>query len=245
MRGSQMWISPDGVARWTRGLLLAGAALSAVALVSDLMEVGLISRAATAAVTEAEAAANDSRQQLIGVLQVGVYLGTIVAFLMWFHRSHRNLSALGNDDLKYTPGWAIGGFFVPVLNLVRPVQVMREIWYGSAPSGYHRDTALDDHAARNALPTPFLVGLWWALFLITGFLGQVVFRMTLDEEATLAELKTTSQLQAVADLIDVPTALVLFVLVGRIASWQSERYDLASTQDLMRPGPGSGVPASI
>jgi hypothetical protein len=229
MSGTQAWVAPVDAARWIRRLLLAGVALSAIAVLSDLMEVSVISRAATIGITDAEADANDSRQQMIGILQVVLQLVTVIAFLVWFHRSHRNLSALGNERLKYTPGWAVGGFFVPFLNLVRPLQVMREIWHGSDPAGYRRDTDPEmAPAARDAQPTPPLVGLWWALFLITNALGRIIFRMAFNEDATLEELKTVSQLQVAADLIDIPSTLVLFILIGRIATSQSIRFRLAS-----------------
>src|SRR5262245_26379410 len=95
------WTSPNRLAQWTRALLAAGIALTAVAVISDLMQLDLISRAATDTITDAEASANDSRQQVIGILQVILYLGTAVSFLVWVRRCHCNLSALGNSGLKY------------------------------------------------------------------------------------------------------------------------------------------------
>jgi uncharacterized protein DUF4328 len=76
---------------------------------SGIVQIELLSRAASGGISEAETAANDSRQQLIGVLQFVLNLGTLVAFLMWFHRVHKNLPGLGGRELKYTPGWSVGG----------------------------------------------------------------------------------------------------------------------------------------
>ena len=56
-----------------------------------------------------------------------VWLGTATAVLMWVHRAYRNLPALGARDMAYSPGWAVGWWFIPFLNLVRPYQVVREI----------------------------------------------------------------------------------------------------------------------
>jgi hypothetical protein len=210
---------------------VAGAALCVIGAVSGLMQIDLISRAATTGISDAEAAANDSRQQLIGILQLLVVVGTVIAFLGWFHRSHRNLPSLGNSELKYSPGWAVGGFFVPFLNLVRPFQVMREVWHGSDPAGFSRDTAPDGHKMRNALGAPTLVGLWWMLFLVTSFLGRVIFQMAVNDNATIEELQTFSELLLVADLIDIPAAVVLYILAGRITTWQLERHDLARSLD--------------
>jgi len=58
-------------------------------------------------------------------------LGTIVAFLLWFYRAYKNLDLAGVNTL-YAPGWAIGSFFVPILNWIRPYRIMEEIWQENA-----------------------------------------------------------------------------------------------------------------
>lgn len=216
----------DGAARWTKGLLVATLVLSAVGIVSGLLQIELLSRAATGGISDAEAAANDSRQQLVGVLQVLVYVGTALAFLVWLHRVHRNLAPLGGRELKYTPGWAVGGFFVPFLNLVRPVQVMREVWHGSDPAGAERDTSSDGPSIRNQLGTPKLVGWWWALFLISAFMGNITMRMGFADNPTLDQLQALSALLVLSDLIEIPSAVIALLLVGQITRWQTERRNL-------------------
>lgn len=217
------FISAGGAARWVKGLLLATLALSVVGIISGLLQTELLSRAASGGISDADAAANDSRQQLIGVLQVLVYIATAIAFLAWFHRVHKNLPALGGRDLKYTPGWAVGGFFVPFLNLVRPLQVMREVWHGSDPAGLERDTASSGPSVRNQLGTPSLVGWWWALFLISGFLGNMIMRMGFAENQTIDQLQAFSALLVFSDVLDVPATLVAVSLVGYITKSQEQR----------------------
>lgn len=221
----QLFAPADGAARWVKGLLVATLLLSIVAVVSGFLQAELVSRVATRGVSDAEAAASDSRQQLIGVLQVVVFIGTAVAFLIWFQRTHKNLPSLGGRELKYTPGWAVGGFFVPFLNLVRPLQTMREVWHGSDPSRLERDTASDGPSVRNRLGTPPLVGWWWALFLVSGFLGQITARMASAPNQTLDQLQTLTGLSILSDVLEVPSTLVTLRLVGRITAWQAERAE--------------------
>ncbi len=228
-------VAADGRARWTNGLLIATLVLSAVGIISGLLQIELLSRAATGGVSEAEAAANDARQQLIGSLQFIVYLGTVVAFLTWFHRVHKNLPALGGRDLLYTPGWAVGGFFVPFLNLVRPFQVMREVWHGSDPSGVERDAGSSGPSMRNQLGTPALVGWWWALFLISGFLGNIIMRMGFSENQTLDELQALSGLLVFSDLLDIPAVIMAVRLVSRITGWQARRAQRIGQIDSQLP----------
>jgi hypothetical protein len=63
-------------------------------------------------------------------------LGSIISFILlmvWFHRSYTNLASYNNMGLKYSAGWAVGSFFVPLLNLFRPYQIAQEIWTASDP----------------------------------------------------------------------------------------------------------------
>ena len=237
--------SPDSPGRWTKGLLVATLVLSVVGIVSGLLQIELLSRATSGGISDAEAAANDSRQQVIGVLQFLLVLGTAVAFLTWLHRMHKNLPALGGRELKYTPGWAVGGFFVPFLNLVRPLQVMREVWHGSDPAGLERDDASGGPATRNQLGTPPLVGWWWALFLITSVLGNITARMAFAPNQTLDQLQAVSGLLVFSDLLEVPSVLVAIRLVGRLTSWQTERAELCRQRGTQSPtAPAASAPSA-
>ncbi|HEU5180781.1 MAG TPA: DUF4328 domain-containing protein [Candidatus Polarisedimenticolia bacterium] len=233
MEDRSVVVSVNGRARWTKALLLATLVISLVGVFSGLLQLGLLEQAENGDISEAQAAANDARQQLIGIVQVVLYLATGVAFLAWFHRVHKNLSPLGGREFKYSPGWAVGGFFVPFLNLVRPLQVMREAWHGSDPAGLERDMGSSGPSVRNHLGTPTLIGWWWAFFLVSGFLGNTIMRLSFAENPTLGQLKRLTSLMVFSDLWDVPLALLAISLVSRITSWQDLRlarmHELRST----------------
>ncbi|HMA36213.1 MAG TPA: DUF4328 domain-containing protein [Chloroflexia bacterium] len=105
-----------------------------------------------------------SNQALFGQFGGAVGLAAGVLFLIWIYRAHRNLPALGAACLKYSPGWAVGGFFVPFVSLVLPFRVMAEIWKASQPEGNLADDVvwqgidtpmrLPSGAIREVLPAP-------------------------------------------------------------------------------------------
>jgi hypothetical protein len=195
-----------------------------MAALSDMMEIQLLSRvAAGESLSEAEAEANDDRQRIIGVCQVLVLLATAITFFTWFYRSHKNLPALGVTGLKYSPGWAIGGFFVPFLNLVRPLQVMREVWHGSAPESPVGLTSAPMFAESTKQETPRKVGWWWGLFLVSSFLGQMAFRLSLRDDPSLQVLEATSWMTLGSDVADIAGLLVTVALVQTITSRQTEK----------------------
>jgi hypothetical protein len=59
------------------------------------------------------------------------FVGAAIAVPMWMHRAFRNLPALGEQGLRWSPAWAAGGWFIPFANFVIPYLVMRELWSSS------------------------------------------------------------------------------------------------------------------
>lgn len=244
-RSNPPYSTPVGATLWAKGLLVTSLALAVVAAVSGLFQMELISRAGTTGITAVEAAANDSRQQVIGLLQIGLWLGTGVAFLIWLHHAHRNLPALGGRRLKYTPGWAVGWFFVPFLNLVRPLQVMTEVWHGSDPGGLERDEGPDGPVLRNQLGAPALVSAWWGLFLASNLLGNFAARMALTPNQTLDQIQFMSGLMVLSDALDIPGALVAIGLITRVTSMQGERSDRVGHRGVEAPAASADNPARV
>jgi hypothetical protein len=92
------------------------------------------------------------------VVLVGLIIGTAglvgaaVAVPIWMHRAFRNLPALGEQGLRWSPAWAAGGWFIPLANFVIPYRVMRELW----------------SSCGDGQPLP---QRWWAAWIGAGFVG--------------------------------------------------------------------------
>ncbi len=92
-------------ALWVLALFGILAVVNIVGVFSSYSEAELIQRLIDGEyVLDSELQSNDDRQAFIGGLQMLLYLGVAIAFLMWIHRAHRNLQYLGNQDLRFSPG---------------------------------------------------------------------------------------------------------------------------------------------
>jgi len=121
--------------RLVLGALGATLVLNVVAVVSDVSYHDLIQRLVSGGdVSLADAQAADDRQFTIADVQLAVFALTALAFVVWFYRAYENLRPLGVENLRWGSGWAIGGWFVPLLNLVRPKSLANDIWRGSDPA---------------------------------------------------------------------------------------------------------------
>lgn len=206
-------------AQWVSILLGIIIVLDIVALVSGYIEIQLLNRVLRGeTITMVEATANDTRQAAIGITYLVLFVITAILFCMWIHRAYRNLPSLGVSGLKYSPGWAVGGFFVPILNLFRPFQITREIWKASDPA-----TDINDSLAWQSATTSPIIAFWWVLWIVSGLLGQVLLRMSFQAE-TLSEILTSSWLTFVADAFEIPTAILAILVVRGIDFRQRDKH---------------------
>src|SRR5688500_9582042 len=42
-----------------------------------------------------------------------VFVVSVIVVAMWIHRAHANLRDAGLDGLEFSPGWAVGWYFIP------------------------------------------------------------------------------------------------------------------------------------
>lgn len=145
-------------------LLSAGLSARVLTLVGDL-------RVATeSSPVLGQLAALEELEVPLTVTWVICLLTTAVLFCRWLHSAYHNVIVLqpqaGRDvvGLTFTPGGAVAGFFIPIVNLWRPYRAVRELWDGSSMD------ESTDHASS-------AVGLWWAAWLAAQFIGRAGDRM--------------------------------------------------------------------
>ncbi|MBM3494643.1 MAG: DUF4328 domain-containing protein [Armatimonadetes bacterium] len=123
-----------------RILLLVCLAFDALGIITGVLQLGLLSRAASPfGITETEANANDLAYGAVGMAQTAAFIATTITWLVWMHRSYANLALLGNGRTDQTPGWAVGYWFIPILNLWKPYQLTLEIWRRNATGNHSND----------------------------------------------------------------------------------------------------------
>lgn len=135
---------------------------------------------------------------LLAMLTGAAFILTAIFFTIWFHRTYRNLLALGRTYTEFAPWWAAAGFYIPIANLWIPYLLAREAWIHSDPQ--------EISAARGDLLPPSrsapLVGAWWLLFLGGQILSRVAAavaqNLTEDLSAALWFQVTSSGLYATA-----------------------------------------------
>ncbi len=141
------------------------------------------------------------------LIQVVIFVAGAVLALRWVYLASSNARALGAEDMMVGPGWAVGWFFVPLLNLFMPYLTMRELWKASARP---EDWQLE--------PAPAAIGLWWALWVASAATGAVGLQLSLQPEE--AEGAAAELVFLASDLCFIPALLLFAWLIGRVQAMQ-------------------------
>lgn len=176
-------------------------ALDVLSAVSGVMQYQLLERAnGIEGISTEEANANDLREQILGIVYLAANIVAIIMFIRWFRRAYYNLHQLP-VSATYTEGWAAGAWFVPILNLFRPYRIMKELYTESCSFLQRREVSFT-HLTSTAA-----VGIWWALWVLSSFIGQFVFRYTMRAD-TIDEMITSTIAGIIGNIVGVPLALV-------------------------------------
>lgn len=217
----QNFKNPSALTRWTKRLLYLQVAIAVIAVISGFLEYQLLTDFKNGTFSSQELAisaaeSSDNRQFVVGILQMAIYIIAGILILMWIYRANYNARRLGADDMEFTPGWSVGWYFIPIANLWKPYQAMKEIWKASA-----------DPQSWKTQSVPSLLPWWWFFWIVSGMLGNASLRLSLRADE-INELLTANLVTQASDIIDIPLSLILILIINKIYGMQMLRY---STSD--------------
>jgi Domain of unknown function (DUF4328) len=201
---------PSGLTKFLQRLLFVSILVACVALFDDLAEFVQVQ---SGKATPDQVIDSDPVQGIVGLLQSGLGIVTGITFLKWVYRAYKNIQGFGAENLRYSPGWAVAYYFMPVLGLIRPVQVMNEIWRAS-----------DDPRDWRRRPGSWLIGSWWALFLVYALVTQISLQLAL--QASNSDQWNFAAIMAIlGDLISIPLSIAALRLVTEVFRRQKVLVD--------------------
>jgi len=154
--------------------------------------------------TEAEATANDARQNIVGGVYLAIFVVTTITFGVWIHRANKNARALGAVGMEFTAAWSVGWYFIPIYNLWKPYQAMREIWNASkSPTQWSSE------------PTDPILRWWWFGWVTSIILGQLNFRLSMGGH-NVTPLSAVFVVGLISDCLSISLALVLITRLSQM-----------------------------
>ena len=193
-------------------VLIAGLSIG---LISSYIELNLLKNIQLGEYTdENEYNSNDTRQGIIAIIQIGIYITSAVLFLNWFRRAYGNLHRIGIRHLKHKESMALWTWFIPIIVLFRPVQIMNEIWNTTQEKIKKYDTS---YLIKNGT---LGIGLWWTLFIISNFIGRYAIKNAFKQN-TIEQLLEYSQVMMVSDFMQILEALLVIWIVLQLSKMET------------------------
>lgn len=205
------YVSAHNRARLITVLLIVGAVISLVTIPSHVLDLYVQPFA-----EDQEISDNPSGflalalTGVLGLTAIAVYIATVVVFLMWLYRVSNNVAAFGATT-QHSSGWAIGSFFVPIMNLFVPYQAVREIWKKSEPN------ATD--AFSYGVSPPGFFPAWWGFWIASNISSNAYFRMTLAE----APVEASAMVGILSEVLSIAAAVFAIQVIKEIDRRQEER----------------------
>ena len=159
----------------------------------------------------------DNTVSALANLQLILYAATLIVWIFWFYRARVNAETWAPEMQRHGKGWAIGGWFCPIVQLWFPFTIAQDILNGT-------ERKAEDRIYYGS-PRPLLIA-WW-LTLIASFIIGRIANSSGDPE-TLDEITSYVHL-TIAQIIATTVAAVLAVFVVRqITNAQQTRIGGAS-----------------
>lgn len=191
-------------------LLVMGAFSGAALAISSVLHLNLLRAGET---VNFEGMPYTAKHLLVISSQGLIYMLTLPFFGRWILLANRNVRALGAQHLGHSPGLAVGGFFIPLVNLVIPYRAMKELEHASHdPAGWPTS-----RKGTNA-------SLWWALWILIVALTWMPGFFMEDVASEEGQL-TTAQLAVAVAALHTLLCLMVFKLIAGITKAQHSHVE--------------------
>lgn len=162
---------------------------------------------------EIAAEAEDFQEKWVstaGILQSAIII-QLILFSMWVYRINKNSHALASK-LRYTPGWSVAWFFIPIANLWKPYQVLKELWFANYNTPQFEEKK-----------TIKFIKIFWFFAVINMSLSQAATVRSIRAKE-LPDLAFANKLMLLSDFIDIPFYVFSIILVIKIYKLQMNKF---------------------
>ena len=142
--------------------------------------------------------------------RLGCWALVAVLFLIWKYGVSTSLRRMGVSGMAFSPHECIGWYFVPIAQLFKPYQVMKELWSAA-------DSRSVDHWRDGRFGW---VNAWWAMFAVglpVVFLARLGIGRLYRHERPPVQFVKMLELEPIFTVFFVAQAIVFFILITMLS----------------------------
>jgi hypothetical protein len=150
-------------------------------------------------------------------LFIASYVLAALMFCRFSFRAIRNLDYANARGERMPASWAVAYNFIPLMNIWKPLQAMRQAWRGSLDPDLNR------------VDPPASMGGWWVCWLISNVVANVSFQISLRSGAFSGEIsnfesfKFSLWLDVASSIISTASVFFLLAAIKPIVTAQDGR----------------------
>lgn len=205
--------------KWTKWFLYLNIIIAVVSIGTTSFEYKFLSDIKIGAYTSSEliladSTFNDTLQNLMDIVQLLVFVVSGILILRWIYITSYNAHQLSTSKMKFTPGWSIGWYFIPIFNLWKPYQAMKEIWKVSEnPTNWEKQSV------------PSMLRWWWFFWILDGFFSKLSFQFKM-RASEINELMRADLIYLISDFTFIILSFSLLTIIDEIYKMQISNYSI-------------------
>ncbi|MGE5624613.1 MAG: DUF4328 domain-containing protein [Bacillota bacterium] len=155
----------------------------------------------------------------MALIELVMNLAVAVLFLRLLYKAVQKAQGFATPFTYVSPGWAVGYWFIPLMNLYRPFEVVKALFKACAEQAGGKPTAGEQ-----------LLGAWWAMFLLSNIVGFMVARMDTDMNSA-AGITVYAEYTLGCNLLFIAAAALFWLVLQRLVmALDAPAASLAATQ---------------
>ncbi|MCZ8198189.1 MAG: DUF4328 domain-containing protein [Flavobacterium sp.] len=161
------------------------------------------------ALTDELSSANNLRQEIIRFVFLIAFITSIVFFILWFRRAYYNLQ-VRTGNCRHSDGWAAGSWFVPIICLYRPYQIMKEL-------AEETTSLLSIASGKEVKSDSDVISIWWVLWIFTNYIVKYGMNWAFKGES-IDNLINGTLLAIANNLLGIPLAIITVFMIKKYAA---------------------------
>lgn len=135
---------------------------------------------------------------------IGVFtVLTLIINGIWIYRATAKADSIDPNRDAISPGWSVGWYLIPIANLWMPFLSMRETWASSM-------------GADVQSPTPGLLKIWWAAWVVSLIINGVGDRLAL-RAVTYEDWVRLQWYYVPVHFLDIIAGIAFAMIIGRVS----------------------------
>lgn len=192
--------------------------VSLISIISDIFMYSMFNSMITGSYVSKERILTNSYIQLsTKALWFVTYIFSIITFILWFRRAYYNI--LQHVKIcTWSEGWAAGCWFVPILNLFLPCQLMFDLHNKTNKFLSEKNPNFTEQISTK------LIGWWWALWILGGLFSQLT--NLISNPNSLISMKNAMILDIINNILFIINGFLVISIIKNYSKAEPLVYEI-------------------